>query len=283
MDVNVTPPYDGRMTAEPRVETGEAAPRLAFDPIAAAREQWVGQGWAAAADGMAAVTSLMRAHQIVLARVEAIVARGRAPVPVAELCEGLCNPDLGGRLLRELVEAEQLRVEVLGVGATGLLVALGDDLVPRRTDAVRRHRPRAHRADHVGPGRESDVVAGRHRRTKEGQQGQQGRQSSAVRSGRRPALPGPEPEASQARRSWAGSSARPSRRLPGPPGPPEPQGRRRQAVPGRVRALRTDCRGRQGRRVQPRVQPRVQRARRRECRPGRRARPGRRPNCQQGS
>ncbi len=71
MDVNVTPPYDGRMTAEPRVDPGEAAPRLAFDPIAAARGQWVEQGWGAAADGMAAVTSLMRAHQIVLARVEA--------------------------------------------------------------------------------------------------------------------------------------------------------------------------------------------------------------------
>src|SRR3954451_25121847 len=44
---------------------------LGFDPIARAREQWVEQGWGTAADGMAAVTSLMRAHQIVLARVEA--------------------------------------------------------------------------------------------------------------------------------------------------------------------------------------------------------------------
>src|SRR6478735_5218414 len=44
---------------------------LGFDPIARAREQWVEQGWGQAADGMAAITSLMRAHQIVLARVEA--------------------------------------------------------------------------------------------------------------------------------------------------------------------------------------------------------------------
>ena len=44
---------------------------LGFDPIARAREQWVEQGWGPAADGMAAITSLMRAHQIVLARVEA--------------------------------------------------------------------------------------------------------------------------------------------------------------------------------------------------------------------
>ena len=46
-------------------------PELDFDPIARAHDQWSAQGWAAAADGMAAVTSLMRAQQIVLARVEA--------------------------------------------------------------------------------------------------------------------------------------------------------------------------------------------------------------------
>jgi DNA-binding MarR family transcriptional regulator len=43
---------------------------LPFDPIAEARRHWVDQGWEGAADGMAAVTSLMRAQQIVLARVE---------------------------------------------------------------------------------------------------------------------------------------------------------------------------------------------------------------------
>ena len=48
-----------------------AGPALGFDPIARAREQWVEQGWESAAGGMAAITSLMRAHQIVLARVEA--------------------------------------------------------------------------------------------------------------------------------------------------------------------------------------------------------------------
>lgn len=44
---------------------------LPFDPIAEARRLWVEHGWEQAADGMAAVTSLMRAHQIALARVEA--------------------------------------------------------------------------------------------------------------------------------------------------------------------------------------------------------------------
>lgn len=43
---------------------------LPFDPIAEARRQWAARGWDDAADGMAAVTSVMRAHQIMLARVD---------------------------------------------------------------------------------------------------------------------------------------------------------------------------------------------------------------------
>ena len=51
----------------------EPTPRLAADPIAEAHRQWVDHGWADAADGMAAITSLMRAHQIALSRVEAVL------------------------------------------------------------------------------------------------------------------------------------------------------------------------------------------------------------------
>jgi DNA-binding MarR family transcriptional regulator len=40
------------------------------DPIAQARENWERSGWGDVADGMVAVTSVMRAHQILLARVE---------------------------------------------------------------------------------------------------------------------------------------------------------------------------------------------------------------------
>ena len=50
-----------------------AAPRLAADPIAEAHRQWSAHGWGGASDGMAAVTSIMRAHQIFLARVEAVL------------------------------------------------------------------------------------------------------------------------------------------------------------------------------------------------------------------
>jgi DNA-binding MarR family transcriptional regulator len=40
------------------------------DPIALARDNWERSGWGDVAGGMVAVTSVMRAHQILLARVE---------------------------------------------------------------------------------------------------------------------------------------------------------------------------------------------------------------------
>ena len=46
---------------------------LSEDPIAEAHRHWVEHGWADAADGMAAITSLMRAHQIALSRAEALL------------------------------------------------------------------------------------------------------------------------------------------------------------------------------------------------------------------
>jgi DNA-binding MarR family transcriptional regulator len=45
-------------------------PALPFDPIDEARRQWVERGWSDAADGMAAVTSLMRGQQLMLGRVD---------------------------------------------------------------------------------------------------------------------------------------------------------------------------------------------------------------------
>ena len=43
---------------------------LAVDPIAEARRQWRAHGWLDAAAGMTLVTSVMRAHQLMLARVD---------------------------------------------------------------------------------------------------------------------------------------------------------------------------------------------------------------------
>ncbi|MEP6843442.1 MAG: MarR family transcriptional regulator [Pseudolysinimonas sp.] len=47
----------------------EPAP-LPSDPIAEAHRQWHEHGWADAADGMAAVTAIMRTQQILMARIE---------------------------------------------------------------------------------------------------------------------------------------------------------------------------------------------------------------------
>ena len=47
---------------------------MPFDPIAEAREHWLRAGWTDAADGMALVTSVMRAHQILLRRVDEVLA-----------------------------------------------------------------------------------------------------------------------------------------------------------------------------------------------------------------
>ena len=46
---------------------------LPFDPIAEARRQWAAHGWDGAAAGMAAVTSVFRAQQIYLARIDAVL------------------------------------------------------------------------------------------------------------------------------------------------------------------------------------------------------------------
>jgi DNA-binding MarR family transcriptional regulator len=45
-------------------------PNLPFDPIAEARRHWIDHGWSDAADGMAALTSIMRVQQILMSRVE---------------------------------------------------------------------------------------------------------------------------------------------------------------------------------------------------------------------
>ncbi|RNI22911.1 MarR family winged helix-turn-helix transcriptional regulator [Flexivirga caeni] len=46
---------------------------LPHDPIAEARRQWTAHGWGEYADGMAAITSVIRAQQIFLARAEDVL------------------------------------------------------------------------------------------------------------------------------------------------------------------------------------------------------------------
>ena len=56
-----------------RTTLGAVPNQLPVDPVREAHRHWTRHGWSAAADGMAAVTSLMRAQQIVLARVDAVL------------------------------------------------------------------------------------------------------------------------------------------------------------------------------------------------------------------
>lgn len=49
---------------------GDSSPPEPRDPIALARSNWERAGWGDVAGGMVAVTSVMRAHQILLGRVE---------------------------------------------------------------------------------------------------------------------------------------------------------------------------------------------------------------------
>ena len=47
---------------------------LPFDPVAEARRHWEEHGWGDAAPGMAAVTSVMRAQQVFLSRIDLLLA-----------------------------------------------------------------------------------------------------------------------------------------------------------------------------------------------------------------
>jgi DNA-binding MarR family transcriptional regulator len=46
---------------------------LPRDPIAEAKRQWQERGWSDAAEGMAAITAVMRTQQILLARIESVL------------------------------------------------------------------------------------------------------------------------------------------------------------------------------------------------------------------
>jgi len=67
--------FDIKTSGQPRYDQAVVTRRpLRFDPIDEARRNWVEGGWPEAADGMALVTSIMRAHQILLARVDEALA-----------------------------------------------------------------------------------------------------------------------------------------------------------------------------------------------------------------
>src|SRR4051812_36075695 len=55
------------------LRVSDPGPRASRDPIREAHRQWVRHGWADAADGMVMVTSLVRAQQLLLERIDAVL------------------------------------------------------------------------------------------------------------------------------------------------------------------------------------------------------------------
>jgi DNA-binding MarR family transcriptional regulator len=79
------------------------------DPIASAREIWIANGWADAARGMAAITSVMRAHQLFLARANEALRPFDLTFPRYEVLAWLVwQSDEGSLSLKELSELSQV-------------------------------------------------------------------------------------------------------------------------------------------------------------------------------
>ena len=68
-------PRPGSRDARLTVDRLRPVPRpLGFDPIEEAHRQWVDHGWVDAADGMAAITSVVRAEQLFRIRIDSLLA-----------------------------------------------------------------------------------------------------------------------------------------------------------------------------------------------------------------
>jgi DNA-binding MarR family transcriptional regulator len=80
-----------------------------LDPIASAREIWIANGWSHAARGMAAITSVMRAHQLFLARANEALRPFDLTFPRYEVLAWLVWQSREGSLsLKELSELSQV-------------------------------------------------------------------------------------------------------------------------------------------------------------------------------
>ncbi|WP_314508393.1 MarR family transcriptional regulator [uncultured Microbacterium sp.] len=130
---------------------------LPVDPIAEAKRQWTAHGWTDAAPGMSAVTSIIRAQQLMLARIDAALKpfglsfaryemlrllgftrEGRMPMASA-IARLQVHPtsvtNTVDRLVRDgLVEREPHPGD--GRAAMLVLTASGRELVERATDAL---------------------------------------------------------------------------------------------------------------------------------------------------
>jgi DNA-binding MarR family transcriptional regulator len=117
--------------SRPREEGQPADPAARADPIALAARNWRRAGWATAADGMAAVTSVMRAQQLLLAQVEEVLRPDALTFARYEVLM-LLTLSRTGELPLAVVGS---RLQVHPASVTGLVKRLEQDgLLTRHTD-----------------------------------------------------------------------------------------------------------------------------------------------------
>ncbi len=102
---------------------------LSFDPVVAARDVWKAKGWGDAASGMAAVTSIMRAHQLFLAQANEVLRPFDLSFARYEVLAWLAwNAECGSLSLSQIGE----RLQVTPATVTSAIDRLeADDLVRR--------------------------------------------------------------------------------------------------------------------------------------------------------
>ncbi|MGO2746100.1 MarR family winged helix-turn-helix transcriptional regulator [Microbacterium sp.] len=135
-----------------------ARPRpLPIDPLAEAKRQWLAHGWTDAADGMTAVVSVMRAQQLLLARVDAALKPFRLSFARYEMLRLLAFSRSGSLPLSSVVARLQVHATTVtstaerlvrdgmivrephphdGRAAMLSLTGVGRDLVERATAAL---------------------------------------------------------------------------------------------------------------------------------------------------
>jgi DNA-binding MarR family transcriptional regulator len=102
---------------------------LSFDPVLAAREVWKAKGWGEASTGMAAVTSIMRAHQLFLARANEVLRPFSLSFARYEVLAWLAwNADCGSLSLSQIAE----RLQVTPATVTNAIDRLEADELVRR-------------------------------------------------------------------------------------------------------------------------------------------------------
>lgn len=102
---------------------------LGFDPVLAAREVWRGKGWGPAAAGMATVTSIMRAHQLLLGQANDVLRPFNLTFARYEVLAWLAwNAECGSLSLSQIGE----RLQVTPATVTNAIDRLEADGLVRR-------------------------------------------------------------------------------------------------------------------------------------------------------